>query len=234
MKHCPVCQNKLVTKTMHSQQIDECPNQHGLWIDHGELTAMLKVMQAIPARPVPQPNAAVVSLQQRLETESICCPNCATNVRPLVYAYDSGIIVHRCNQCQGSWMHSDKLAEIAAYQKASPKVNTLAEEIGGRYQSQHRWLSFYETIRSKKVFGIAGSMYLIFAVLYGGSAQFFQTLGWILCSWLLIWTSDFSGNSVGLYRGFGDRQVITRPLGFPLAFYGLVILLLPVLQLLFD
>lgn len=52
---CPVCQKQMTTKIMHGQQIDECENRHGLWVDEGELTAMLKVIEAIPEPPVPPP-----------------------------------------------------------------------------------------------------------------------------------------------------------------------------------
>ena len=39
---CPKCGGKLVTEEIHRVQVDRCPDCHGLWLDAGEIDAVLK------------------------------------------------------------------------------------------------------------------------------------------------------------------------------------------------
>jgi hypothetical protein len=38
---CPKCGGKLVTEEFHRVQIDRCPDCHGVWLDQGELDAVM-------------------------------------------------------------------------------------------------------------------------------------------------------------------------------------------------
>ncbi len=38
---CPKCGGHLVTEEFHRVQIDRCPDCHGLWLDNGEIDAVL-------------------------------------------------------------------------------------------------------------------------------------------------------------------------------------------------
>lgn len=38
---CPKCGGSLVTEEFHRVQVDRCPECHGLWLDAGELDAVL-------------------------------------------------------------------------------------------------------------------------------------------------------------------------------------------------
>jgi hypothetical protein len=38
---CPKCGGKLVTEEFHRVQVERCPECHGLWIDHGEIDAVV-------------------------------------------------------------------------------------------------------------------------------------------------------------------------------------------------
>jgi len=39
---CPKCGGQLVTEEFHRVQIDRCPDCHGLWLDRGEIDAVMK------------------------------------------------------------------------------------------------------------------------------------------------------------------------------------------------
>ena len=39
---CPKCGGSLVTEEFHRVQVDRCPECHGVWLDAGELDAVLK------------------------------------------------------------------------------------------------------------------------------------------------------------------------------------------------
>jgi uncharacterized protein with PIN domain len=39
---CPKCGGHLVTEEFHQVQIDRCPDCHGLWLDQGEMDAVMK------------------------------------------------------------------------------------------------------------------------------------------------------------------------------------------------
>lgn len=38
---CPKCGGHLVTEAFHRVQIDRCPDCHGVWLDQGELEAVM-------------------------------------------------------------------------------------------------------------------------------------------------------------------------------------------------
>jgi uncharacterized protein with PIN domain len=38
---CPKCGGHLVTEEFHRVQIDRCPDCHGLWLDQGEIDAVM-------------------------------------------------------------------------------------------------------------------------------------------------------------------------------------------------
>jgi uncharacterized protein with PIN domain len=39
---CPKCGGHLVTEEFHRVQIDRCPDCHGVWLDQGEIDAVMK------------------------------------------------------------------------------------------------------------------------------------------------------------------------------------------------
>lgn len=39
---CPKCGGHLVTEEFHRIQIDRCPDCHGVWLDQGEIDAVMK------------------------------------------------------------------------------------------------------------------------------------------------------------------------------------------------
>lgn len=228
MIHCPVCHDQLVSKILHGQQIDECQNQHGFWVDDGELTAMLRAIQTIPEPSVPLPNAAGASLQQRFQTEAICCPNCATKILPSVYAYDSGIIVHRCDQCRGSWISDEKLSEIAMYQKASPMVNSLAVEIGNRYENEHRGRVLSAALRSKRISGVWAVACVLLATVFGRSELALPIFGAAASACMLIWFGDYFGSMVnyrGYFAGISRRKITAQTPGIFIVLFGWLLLL---------
>ena len=38
---CPKCGGHLVTEEFHRVQVDRCPECHGIWLDHGEIDAVV-------------------------------------------------------------------------------------------------------------------------------------------------------------------------------------------------
>jgi uncharacterized protein with PIN domain len=39
---CPKCGGHLVTEEFHRVQLDRCPDCHGVWLDQGEIDAVIK------------------------------------------------------------------------------------------------------------------------------------------------------------------------------------------------
>jgi len=39
---CPKCGGHLVTEEFHRVQLDRCPDCHGVWLDQGEIDAVMK------------------------------------------------------------------------------------------------------------------------------------------------------------------------------------------------
>lgn len=113
-------------------------------------------------------------------------------------------------------------------------MNSLAEEIGNRYESEHRWHSINATFRSIKVSGTIGVAYLGFAALSRDPDLFKDMLLLVSVVWFWLWASDQMGSQVGEYRGYGSPMITTSAHGILLALNSFSLLIAPLVLLLGD
>ncbi len=116
---CPSCSTPLDVVTHEGVELDRCPQGHGIWLDRGELRAV--VLSEIEDRPVDEElsalDAAARDHGQNLLAEVSRgprnCPVCATAMRITEYA-GSGVAIDECLE-HGVWLDDGELERIEAY-----------------------------------------------------------------------------------------------------------------------
>lgn len=100
-------------------ELDQCPAGHGLWLDRGELRAVVTSEHA--DRPREEELAALDAaardhghtLVAEATRAARPCPVCGTGMRLTEYA-SSGIVIDECPE-HGVWLDAGELEQIEAY-----------------------------------------------------------------------------------------------------------------------
>jgi len=104
--NCPRCQTGLNPGLPHTAL---CPDCHGLWVDRGALTDLvrqdLEVLEASPLAPTLHDDHLQISRAPLLN-----CPVCSNPLIRHIYCADSGIEVDRCRD-HGVWLDDGELAQ---------------------------------------------------------------------------------------------------------------------------
>lgn len=124
-RSCPVCSDPLQSFHHEGVELDRCPAGHGIWLDRGELLAVV-TSEAEPrsmshelealAEAAEDSGAGVVADQQRAARP---CPQCGASMRVVEYA-NSGIAVDEC--AHGTWLDAGELEQIEAYAEGMRRV----------------------------------------------------------------------------------------------------------------
>jgi Zn-finger nucleic acid-binding protein len=115
--NCVVCQAALVAETHEGIAVDCCPEGHGMWLDEGELRAI--VDSEIAARTADEREAAftggVAAADPDPDThEARNCPVCSQPMEKVNYDETSGVIIDTCVG-DGVWLDSGELEHIEAW-----------------------------------------------------------------------------------------------------------------------
>lgn len=127
---CPRCENELKEIDYEGITIDTCEKCHGKWLDHKEIAHIHKMEdetfseeEKAKVRGFHQP---VVKEIQQPETP-LLCPRCNLPLRVLNYAYSTGVIIDRCNQCHGIWLDKEEIEHVQIiaeeYRKRMPELH---------------------------------------------------------------------------------------------------------------
>lgn len=119
MRTCPVCQAPLAPVTLHRQDLDRCPSCRGLFLDRGELGAIITMVAIAREVVLEEPDIDTVPDLER--QREIRCPADGTRMHPVDAA---GIILDACPDCGGIWLDS---GEIAALKLAE---NNIRDNLG--------------------------------------------------------------------------------------------------------
>ncbi len=107
-RECPVCSKPLerFKYAMSSEVImDRCPDDHGVWLDPGELEAAQVLMEEYEDEyAVLDEEAEEVDLRDVRR-----CPRCDVPLRDISY---EGVHVDVCPDCQGTWCDDEELCAI--------------------------------------------------------------------------------------------------------------------------
>ncbi len=118
-RSCPTCNAPLAAVSHEGVELDRCPDGHGIWLDKGELRAV--VLSEAEDRPTEEElealDAAARDHGQALLAEvtrgTRNCPVCARPMRITEYA-GSGVAIDECLE-HGVWLDDGELERIEAY-----------------------------------------------------------------------------------------------------------------------
>ncbi len=110
MFKCPRCSDILTTCTSEGIDIEVCRGCEGTWLDADEL----KELAQKSSNKMQQCEEAVV-LESKNPAGEMKCPKCPdVQLVAFIYAFDSGIELDRCPQCQGLWLDKSELEQVSA------------------------------------------------------------------------------------------------------------------------
>ena len=111
--NCPDCLNHLTGVEFRGIRVEECTACHGRWFAREELTkAKNNVDEDLRWLDFDPFDRAAE--QYAVPSEKKSCPHCRLTMDSLTYA-GSGVVVNRCQQCRGVWVHHDEFEKIIQY-----------------------------------------------------------------------------------------------------------------------
>ena len=99
---CPKCREAMIVAEYGSVEIDSCPVCGGVWLDGGELEAL--VGSALPPKEKPDPDLGPPELD---------CPICVDKLVRDRYGATE-VVVDRCPHGDGIWLDEGELEQILA------------------------------------------------------------------------------------------------------------------------
>ncbi len=111
MMECLNCRNVMTQKKYEDVQIDECPSCGSVWLDRGELNAIVDRQQVQFSND--EKTIALKSVQEDSSSgKTLVCPKCESETKKFNYAFGSGIIIDRCPEKCGVWLDRNELEAI--------------------------------------------------------------------------------------------------------------------------
>ncbi len=120
--NCPRCASVLRGVNYEGTPIDTCDSCHGEWLDKAEILRINKAREVVFSEEdklkVAGAQKGVVKVLAQ-EQKALTCPRCGnTRMKTYNYAYDSGVIVDQCPQCDGLWLDEGELEAIQIIMEA--------------------------------------------------------------------------------------------------------------------
>jgi len=113
---CPRCHSVLQPVEYDGQTVEVCPDCKGEWLAAGELQ---KIAEHHDEVFTPREIASLDAVNKEILTaekddhDELICPACDdVPMEHFNYADTSGIILHKCTECDGIWMDKDELKKI--------------------------------------------------------------------------------------------------------------------------
>jgi Zn-finger nucleic acid-binding protein len=113
---CPRCSSVLCQIEYDGVNIEVCPDCKGEWLFSGELE---KIVEHHDEVFTPEEIASVDAVNKEVFTaekddkDELNCPACGdVRMEHFNYGDTSGIILHKCTECDGIWMDKDELKKI--------------------------------------------------------------------------------------------------------------------------
>jgi Zn-finger nucleic acid-binding protein len=113
---CPRCSSVLSPVTYDSVEVQVCPECKGEWLSSGELYKILEHHDEIfteeEINSMEAVNKEIFTAEQD-DHDELNCPNCkGIFMEHFNYGDTSGIILHKCLQCEGIWADKDQLQKL--------------------------------------------------------------------------------------------------------------------------
>jgi hypothetical protein len=113
--NCPRCHSALNAVEYDGELVQVCSQCKGEWLASGELE---KIVQHHDEVFTPEELASVPGVNKDVFTaekddhDELNCPECGVQMEHFNYGDTSGVILHKCTQCNGIWMDKDELKMV--------------------------------------------------------------------------------------------------------------------------
>jgi Zn-finger nucleic acid-binding protein len=135
---CPVCGSDLSPKEYDGIAVDVCQKCRGIWFDQGELkpfiTTLFKKFETFPAMKTGI-NRQVLDAGSAAEPVRDC-PRCHRPMKKFNYAYDSHILLDRCESCNGIWTDNKEILKLASYSRGTPRSHLLGNLVSETFAGE--------------------------------------------------------------------------------------------------
>jgi len=112
---CPVCNGNLVIDSRGGVEVMRCGSCGGYWVQKNNLGLILeKYMKHLAARSDKKKVRNRVNPWE-VEKVKLICPECGRGMRKLNYAYNSNVIVDKCETCNGVWLDEGEIEKIGDF-----------------------------------------------------------------------------------------------------------------------
>lgn len=108
---CPRCKERLSPHTLEELQVKVCTLCGGLWIG---LYEFREAVRRTPPKGMGNMEEEA-SGKAVWEESKLVCPACGLFMSKGRYAYSSGVIIDRCQNCGGVWLDRGELAKLRAF-----------------------------------------------------------------------------------------------------------------------
>jgi Zn-finger nucleic acid-binding protein len=133
---CPRCDSVLQSVVFDGQTVELCPGCKGEWLSAGELQTIVEHHDEVFT---PEEIASLDAVDKEIFTaekddhDELNCPVCENvQMEHFNYGETSGIILHKCTECDGIWMDKDELKKIEELVDGwKADLNKDADKFGG-------------------------------------------------------------------------------------------------------
>ena len=124
---CPSCQGELKGIDYRGILIDECEDCKGRWFDNDELRKA-KDKTDDDLRWLDFDPFGEEADKYKTPYEGKVCPRCSVKMVSLTYQ-DSGVIIDKCNNCQGVWLNRGEFEKVVDYLEEIVVTEPLSDYI---------------------------------------------------------------------------------------------------------
>lgn len=116
---CIRCHKPLNHEQYEGVEVDRCCHCQGLWLDAGELSKIVGTNIETFSRTLVAKTleAKAVGVPKSENESQELCPKCSTSMKPINYAYESGVILDSCPQGHGIWFDSEELEKVQIFKE---------------------------------------------------------------------------------------------------------------------
>ena len=108
MRKCPSCEPDVIMRqdTLYRQEIERCPTCNGIFLDEGELGAIVRLMKLYRSVNLNEPE---IETLDDIERFAYLCPADGSKLTREDYG---GLPVDTCDQCRGVWLDAGELVSL--------------------------------------------------------------------------------------------------------------------------
>ncbi|MBN2138713.1 MAG: zf-TFIIB domain-containing protein [Sedimentisphaerales bacterium] len=104
---CPVCTNPMITLELQEVEIDFCTNCGGIWLDAGELEALLGEPQKA------EQLLSSFKVEQNCDEKPRKCPICDRKMTKIIVGDSKpALLIDKCSKGDGLWFDNGELHDI--------------------------------------------------------------------------------------------------------------------------